>query len=380
MATTMKAVGSFPSILHPIKAQQTKNLPAIKDGKGPLQNLHITEIERPQPTGSQALVKIKAFGLNRMDILQREGKYPVPPQAPSTLGVEFSGTIHSLAPGSESGFKIGDEVFGLAYGGAYAEYIAVSTHMLVHKPAELSWEECAGIPEVYITAIQAMYEIGEFAAGKSVLWHAGASSVGIAGQQLCRENGASQVFATARSDAKVKFCKETLGSSEAWNTTTTTGWDEEVLKATGGKGVDIIVDFIGSFFAIFLLALLLVYANDNRPHTGPDTFAQNLNAIARDGRIVNLATLSGMHLKDTNANFGAFVAKRIRYEGSSLRSRDEVYQGKLRDHLVEHALPMFVDGRIKSVIEKVFPWREIQEVSCASFFKKKIIFFCFLSG
>jgi NADPH:quinone reductase-like Zn-dependent oxidoreductase len=83
-----------------------------------------------------------------MDLLQREGKYPVPPQAPKTLGVEFSGTIEELAEGSESDFKKGDAVFGLAYGGAYAEYIAVSTHMLIHKPDELSWEQCAGIPEV----------------------------------------------------------------------------------------------------------------------------------------------------------------------------------------------------------------------------------------
>lgn len=291
-----------------------------------------------------------------MDILQREGKYPVPPQAPSTLGVEFSGTIESLAEGHERGFEIGDEVFGLAYGGAYAEYIAVSTHMLVHKPKELSWEECAGIPEVYITALQAMYMIGEFVEGKSVLWHAGASSVGIAGQQLCRENGASAVFATARSDAKVKFCVEELGSKAAYNTTTTK-WDEEVLKATDGKGVDIIVDFIGLWFLSFLACFALYTDNG----IGPDTFAQNLNAIAKDGRIVNLATLSGMKLKDTNANFGAFVAKRIRYEGSSLRSRDEAYQGKLRDHLVEHALPMFVSGKLKSVIEKVFPWEQIQD-------------------
>lgn len=120
----------------------------IENGKGGIDALFINEIPRPTPTSTQALVKVKAFGLNRMDLLQREGMYPVPPQAPKTLGVEFSGTIEELASESERGFKKGDAVFGLAYGGAYAEYIAVSTHMLVHKPDELSWEECAGIPEV----------------------------------------------------------------------------------------------------------------------------------------------------------------------------------------------------------------------------------------
>ena len=93
----------------------------------------------------------------------------------------------------------------------------------------------------------------------------------------------------------------------------------------------------------------------------PDTFAQNLNAIARDGRIVNLATLSGMKLKNLDADFGTFVRKRVRYEGSSLRSRDEAYQGRLRDQLVEHALPKFKDGSFKIHIEKVYPWDQIQE-------------------
>jgi NADPH:quinone reductase-like Zn-dependent oxidoreductase len=102
----------------------------------------------PKISSTQALVKVKAFGLNRMDLLQREGLYPLPPQAPETMGVEFSGTIEELGAGGEREFKKGDEVFGLAYGGAYAEYIAVSTHMLVKKPQELSWEEAAGIPEV----------------------------------------------------------------------------------------------------------------------------------------------------------------------------------------------------------------------------------------
>ncbi|KXT00386.1 hypothetical protein AC578_3356 [Pseudocercospora eumusae] len=314
----------------------------IKDGKGPIENLYITSIPRPKISGSKALIKVKAFGLNRMDTLQREGKYPVPPQAPSTLGVEFSGVVEELADSSEveSSFKKGDEVFGLAYGGAYAEYIAVSTHMLIHKPKELSWEEAAGIPEVWITALQAMYLIGEFREGKTILWHAGASSVSIAGQQLSRVNGARQVFATARSDAKVKFCVENLGATAAFNTVTTK-WDEEVKKATGGQGVDVIVDYIG-----------------------PDTFGGNLNAAARDARIVNLASLSGTAFNGENVkgvNFGNFVAKRLRFEGSSLRSRDEIYQGKLRDQLVEHALPMFRDGRLKCVIEKVYDWKDIQE-------------------
>jgi NADPH:quinone reductase-like Zn-dependent oxidoreductase len=184
-----------------------------------------------------------------------------------------------------------------------------------------------------------MYMIGEFSSGKSILWHAGASSVSIAGQQLSVGNGASEVYATARQDDKVAFCVNELGAKAAYNTKTT-DWAAEVKKATGGKGVDIIVDFVG-----------------------PETFAGNLDAAARDARIVNLASLSGPHLKPDMAqpDFLNFFKKRIRVEGSSLRSRDEAYQGRLRDHLVDHALPKFKDGSFKVHIEKVFPWEEIQE-------------------
>ncbi|KAK6388629.1 hypothetical protein LTR65_007785 [Meristemomyces frigidus] len=311
----------------------------IEGGKGGIDKLHITEMPRPKIDHAKALVKVKAFGLNRMDLLQREGLYPVPPQAPKTLGVEFSGTIEELAGESESGFKKGDAVFGLAYGGAYAEYIAVSTHMLMHKPDELSWEQSAGIPETWITATQAMYLIGEFAEGKSILWHAGASAVSIAGIQLSLANGASEVYATARQDEKCDFCVKELGAKAAYNTETT-DWSAKILEATGGKGVDIIVDYIG-----------------------PATFAGNLNVAAKDARIVNLASLSGRTLKEGMAepNFGAFVAKRIRFEGSSLRSRDEQYQGRLRDQLHDHALPKFKDGSFKVLIEKVYPWEQIQD-------------------
>jgi len=308
----------------------------IEGGAGPIEALHIAEIPKPVPKDSQALVKIEAFGLNRMDLLQREGQYPVPPQAPKTLGVEFSGVIEAFGCAPEKGFKVGDEVFGLAYGGAYAEYIAVSTHMLVHKPNELSWEQCAGIPETWITATQALYLIGLFKAGKSILWHAGASSVSIAGIQMSVADGASAVYATARQDAKCEFIVKELGATKAFNTSTQ-DWVAEVLEATDNKGVDIIIDFVGA-----------------------DYFQGNLDAIARDGIIVNLGFLGGSKLP-AGVDIGGFVRKRIRYEGSGLRSRSEDYQRSLRDQLVKHALPRFIDGNFKIVIEKVLSWKDIQE-------------------
>lgn len=194
-------------------------------------------------------------------------------------------------------------------------------------------------PQTWITATQAMYLIGRFAPGKTILWHAGASSVSISGIQLSRGDNAAAVFATTRSDDKAAFCKDTLGATAAFNTKKS-DWVDEVLKATDGKGVDVIVDFIG-----------------------PETFAGNLRAIAKDGTIVSLATLSGPVMKPEQEmpNMVLFFAKRIRYEGSGLRSRDEDYQGKLRDQLVEHALPKFKDGTFKVFVEKVFPWEKIQD-------------------
>jgi len=127
----------------------------IQNGKGPRSALFLNDrVPTPEPKEGEALVRVHAFGINRMDILQREGLYPLPPQAPPTLGVEFSGTVKSLGgkepSGDSCGFKVGDEVFGLAYGGAYAEYVAVSTKMLLKKPPSMSWEVAAGIPEVSV--------------------------------------------------------------------------------------------------------------------------------------------------------------------------------------------------------------------------------------
>ncbi|KAI9666634.1 MAG: hypothetical protein M1821_004570 [Bathelium mastoideum] len=311
----------------------------IKGGKGPISALFINTIPRPAPSGSQALVRVRCFGLNRMDLIQREGHYPLPPQAPTTLGVEFSGEIVAFGSSSSSnGFQVGDAVFGLCYGGAYAEYVAVSTAMLVHKPAELSWEQAAGVPETWITALQGLYLVGGYQRGQSVLWHAGASAVSIAGIQLSVADGAKAVYATTRSEEKCRFCETELGATQAFNAGEgAEPWDQQVLKATQGKGVDLIVDFMGAGY-----------------------FGQNLNAAALDGHIVNLGMLTGSKMAG-GEDISAFVRKRLRFEGSGLRSRDETYQGKLRDQLVDHALPKFKDGTFKVLVDKVFPWEEIQE-------------------
>ncbi|KAL1976422.1 hypothetical protein VTN31DRAFT_2704 [Thermomyces dupontii] len=307
----------------------------IKGGKGPADALFIEEIPKPVAAAGQAVVKIKAFGLNRMDLLQRMGMYPLPPHAPITMGVEFSGTIEDIQD-PNSGFKIGDEVFGLAYGGAYAEYISVSTKTLIHKPAEIPWEEAAGIPETWFTATQALRLIGGFEAGKTVLWHAGASAVSISGIQLSKALGASEIYVTAGSQEKIDFCVNVLGATAGFNYRTQ-DWEQEVLKATNGRGVDLIIDFIGAGY-----------------------FSKNLTAAALDGRIVLLGLMGGASLP-AGVDIGAILRKRLRIEGSTLRSRDLDYVKKLRDTVVQDALPRFLSGQFKVYVERVFPFENIIE-------------------
>ncbi|PKS07614.1 hypothetical protein jhhlp_006220 [Lomentospora prolificans] len=314
----------------------------IKGGSGPLECLFINpDVKTPEPAKGQALVRVRAFGINRMDIIQRNGKYPVPPQAPATLGVEFSGVVHSLGPrdadmedSSQHKFEVGDEVFGLAYGGAYAEYIAVSTGMLLKKPKAMSWEVAAGIPETWITATQALNLISQFSQGKSILWHAGASGVSIAGIQLSRRLGASHIFATVGTPEKVDYITSELGVTKAFNYHSD-DWVEGVREATGGKGVDVVVDFVGANY-----------------------FQKNIDVVARDGRIVLLALLSGPKVE--NLDISALLYKRVRIEGSTLRSRDEAYQRKLRDALEEY-LPDFESGQLRVLIDTVLPWDDIQK-------------------
>ncbi|RYP78433.1 hypothetical protein DL771_000618 [Monosporascus sp. 5C6A] len=316
----------------------------IKGGKGPATALFINDATpKPVPKQGEALVRVKAFGLNRMDLIQREGKYPVPPQAPSTLGVEFSGTVESLGPApgsrndsdsdSDSSFEPGDAVFGLAYGGAYAQWIAVPTAMLLRKPASLTWEQAAGIPETWMTATQALHLVSEFSSGQTALWHAGASGVSIAGIQLSRRAGAAAVYATAGSDEKCGFAERELGATRAFNYRSG-DWAPAALDATGGRGVDLIVDFVGAGY-----------------------FAQNLAAAARDARWVMLGLLGGSRLPE-GVDIGALLYKRVRLEGSTLRSRDLAYQRRLRDRLAEY-LPDFESGALKVFIDAVLPMEEI---------------------
>lgn len=278
----------------------------IKDGKGPSSNLYIDEHAVPSPSDGEVLVKVKAFGVNRMDSMQRVGKYPLPPSAPKDImGVEFSG---SIATSNSSKFKEGDEVFGLVTGGAYAEYVKAPADMVLRKPATLSHEQAAAVPEVWLTAFQALRVITNVQKGEDVLIHAGASGVGLAAIQLAKRFGAKGIYVTAGSEEKIAACKR-LGATDGFNYKAGS-WAEGLEKVTGGEGVNVIMDFIGA-----------PYIDDN------------IKSLKRDGRLVFLAFMGGA--KVDNFDLAQLLFKRLRLEGTTLRSRSLEYQSQLVQGFLE---------------------------------------------
>jgi NADPH:quinone reductase-like Zn-dependent oxidoreductase len=193
----------------------------------------------------------------------------------------------------------------------------------------------ADAPQTWITATQALHLIGQFEPGQTVLWHAGASSVSIAGIQLAWAAGASAVYVTAGSREKVEFCVEQLGATAGFDYKTQ-DWAAEIRGATGGAGVDLVVDFVGAPY-----------------------FQGNVDVAARDARIVCLGLMGGSKLP-AGVDIMPILLKRLRFEGSTLRSRDLEYQEKLRDKL-ETYLPKFEDGSFKLFIDRVFPWESVVE-------------------
>ncbi|KAF8073527.1 hypothetical protein FPV67DRAFT_1559933 [Lyophyllum atratum] len=310
----------------------------VKDEKGPVENLYLGEVPTPTPGKGEVLVKIKAFGLNRMDIIQREGFYPPPPGSSTILGVEFSGHISALGA-DVSGWKVGDEVLGLAGGGAYAEYIALPATHVIRKPSYLSWVQAASIPESFLTAYQALILCAELKKGANVLVHAGASGVGVAAIQLARLYGAQTVTATASTREKLDWLLRLPNGATHVANYKTEDFSTVVKAATGNKGADVVVDFVG------------------KSH-----WKRNIESLAVDGHMTMLALLSG---SEVDVDLKPLLYKRLRIQGSTLRSRPVEYQADLiarfGREVLGHITGSEGTGPIKLYIHKVYPWTEIQE-------------------
>ncbi|GAD98096.1 quinone oxidoreductase [Paecilomyces variotii No. 5] len=308
----------------------------IKGGKGSADDLFIEDnIPDPAIYGDRILVKVHSFGLNRMDIMQREDRYPYAllPESGKILGVEFSGLVEAKGPECQSDFQVGQKCFGLAYGGAYAQKIAVSEKMLMHLPDGISFEQAAGFPETFFTATQAIHLIGGLEAGQSVLIHAGSSGVGQAAIQIARCNGASKIFTTAGSDAKCNLCKS-LGADFAINYRNAEDFSDVICRETDGKGVNLIIDLVGSSY-----------------------WHRTIASAAMDSRIVIVALMSGGVVE--NFSLRELMNKRIWVMTTTLRTRPADYQKRLHDLVIEKALLYFAKGEIKVTVDEVFPWSEV---------------------
>lgn len=302
----------------------------VKQPGGPEQ-LALGEYEQPLPKPYELLVRVHATALNRADTLQRQGKYPAPKGASPLLGLEIAGEVVEAGVNCTR-YKKGDKVFGLLPGGGYAEYAVIDEQMAMPIPGNLSMEEAAAIPEVFLTAFQALMWLGKLKAGERVLIHAGASGVGTAAIQLARAAKA-EVLVTA-SEGKLHACKE-LGAHKAINYQEVP-FEDEVLAYTNSEGVDVIVDFIA----------------------GP-YFNQNLDCLRLDGRLVILASLGGG--KVDGVDLRKILTKRLQVMGSTLRSRSREYQIKLTQEMSQFALPHFKSGAIKPVIDSMYDWQDVAE-------------------
>jgi NADPH2:quinone reductase len=286
--------------------------------------LGIAEGPVPQPGEHEVLIRVAAAGVNRADLLQREGKYPPPLGASPILGLEVAGAV--AAAGAQSGWKIGDRVCALVAGGGYAEYCLAPGPQCLPIPRGLSTEESAGIPETFFTVWTNVFQMGQLKPGQKMLVHGGTSGVGTTAIQLAHAFGAT-VFATAGSEAKCQACLE-LGAEAAINYKEE-DFVREIKRLTGDQGVDFVLDIVGA------------------PYT-----ARNIECLAVQGRLVQVSTQQGA---ETFVDLGIIMRKRLTLTGSTLRPRSVAEKGEMARDLYEQVWPLLESGRVKVVVDHVYP-------------------------
>jgi len=292
--------------------------------------LDVGEIEVPQPGPSEVLVEVAAAGLNRADCLQRRGFYPAPPGVPADVpGLEFAGVVESVGD-SVDAWKPGDRVMGIVGGGAMATRVVTEGAELMPVPKELSLEDAAAVPEVFLTAYDAIVLQGGLQAGQSVLFHAVASGVGTAGIQLASVVGATSI-GTSRTADKLPRCTD-LGLNHAV-LVEDGNFADRVLEAAP-NGVDVILDTIGAAY-----------------------LAQNVKVIGKKGRIIVIGLMGGVK---GELSLGALLAKRASIQGSVLRSRSAEEKADLTKSFTREMLERFSTGELKPIIDDVLPMTDIQ--------------------
>jgi len=287
----------------------------------------LTPVERPVPSigAEDVLIKVVAAGVNRPDILQRQGRYSPPPGVTDIPGLEVAGTVDALGSGVR-GWAVGDSVCALVSGGGYAEYCAAPAPQCLPVPNGLSMVEAAGLPEVMFTVWTNVFERGRLQSGESILIHGGSSGIGTAAIQLARAR-AARVFATAGSAEKCAAC-EALGAERAINYRTE-DFVAAVKAATDDRGVDVVLDMVGG-----------------------DYMQRNIDALALDGRLVQIAQLAGAR---STISTMPILQRRLTITGSTLRPRPVEEKGRIARQVHEHVWPLLESGQVRVLVHATFP-------------------------
>jgi putative PIG3 family NAD(P)H quinone oxidoreductase len=300
----------------------------LREHGGP-EVLQIEDVPSPTFGAEDILVSVAATALNRADLLQRMGFYPNPfPQGPEIPGLEFAGTVKAVGE-RVTAWKVGDKVMGIVSGGAYAEELVLHERQAMAVPAGMSLHDAAAIPEVFITAWDALVVQGGLTSGRWAMVHAGASGVGTAGIQIAKAIGA-RIIVTC-SSGKVQSCKD-LGADVVVDYTTQ-DFVEEVQKATGGQGVDVILDVIGG-----------------------DYVERNVASLAVKGHIIQVGVMAG---KPLPFNVGLLLGKRASITGTVLRARPLDEKIAITQRFIAEMLPLFGTGVLKPVIDSSYAIADI---------------------
>jgi len=294
----------------------------IRGGKGGADALELQSVPVPEPEPGQVLVRVRAAGVNRPDLLQRAGRYPPPPGASEILGLEVAGEIAAVGEGVERWHE-GDTVTALLAGGGYAEYALVDARHALPIPTGLDFVQAAALPETVFTVWANVFEGGRLQRGETLLVHGANSGIGVTSVQMAKAAGA-RVFATARGAEKAAKAR-TIGADVAIDATA--GDWAAAVKSAGA--VDVILDMMGAGY-----------------------FAGNVDVLAPGGRLVVIAFLTG---PVTELNLMTLMLKRLTLTGSTLRSRDAAEKGRLARAIEEHVWPWIASGAVRIPVDRVFP-------------------------
>ena len=313
---------------------QTNMQQVIITEPGGVDKLSFETVVVPEAKADEVLVKVHAFGINRPDILQRQGLYPMPKGVTPVPGLEVSGIVEAV--GSDvTKFKVGDKVCGLTNGGGYAEYCVVPESQTLTIPTGVSFTQAAAIPETFFTVWANVFQMGKAKAGETVLVHGGTSGIGTTALMLCKSLGI-KTFATVGTDEKVAAISD-LTTAINYKTQ---DFEQVINEQTDNGGVDVILDMVGAPY-----------------------LERNLNLLRRDGRLVYIAFLGGAKAKDVK--LGQIMMKRLTITGSTMRARTTAEKAEIAQGLQKTVAPLWEKGECLPMIYKTFKFDQIQEAHAA---------------